>query len=237
MMVTTDRWERWAPVSGIIFAAAFLALFFLFFVPGELPADADASRIADYYQGRGPAGYLLMYALIGLAGVALLWFSGTLRASLRRAEPAPGRLSAAAFGGGVASAVLLFAGGAALLAPFTVIEFNSREALDPTLYNVVSAMGFITIDFGLLGGAVMVVATSMVALRWGGFSAWFGWLGFVVALALALNILYFFGLFIWVGWLVMASTLLLARPVDDARLGTRPSVEAPSPPPVTHLAG
>jgi MFS family permease len=236
-MDVVDRWERWAPISGIVFALAFLTLFFLFFVPGELPADADAARIADYYKGRGPAAYLLMYALIGISGVALLWFSGSLRASLRREEPAPGRLSAAALGGGVAAAILLLAGGATLLAPFTVVIFNSTDALDPTLYAVLSAMGFIAINFGLLGGALMVVATSLVALRWGGLPAWFGWVGVVVALALALNILYFFGFFIWVGWLLLASTLQLARPADKTRLRDRRAVEAPSPPTATNPAG
>jgi hypothetical protein len=76
-----------------------------------------------------------------------------------------------------------------------------------------------------------------VALRWGGHPAWFGWLGFFAALALALNILYFFGLFIWVGWLLVASRLLLARPADKTRLGGPRAVEAPSPPTAAHPAG
>src|SRR6266545_740292 len=93
--------------------------------------------------GCGRGGFLLMYFLIGLAGIALLWFAASLRVSLQRVEPAPARLSTAAFAGGAASATLLLAGGATILAPFAVVLFDSREALDPTLYNVVSAMGFI----------------------------------------------------------------------------------------------
>lgn len=217
-MDVPHRWERSASVSGLVFVVSFLALFFLFFVPGELPPDADAAQITDYYRGRGQAGFLLMYSLVGLAGVALLWFSGSLGASLRRAEPAPGRLSSAAVGGGVVSAALFLAGGATLLAPFTVVLFNSGEALDPALYNVVSAMGFIAMNFGLLGAAMMIVATSLVVLRWGGFPAWFGWVGFFVALALVLNILYFFGLFVWVGWVLLATSLLLRRPADETHI-------------------
>lgn len=98
-------------------------------------------------------------------------------------------------------------------------------------------MGFTAIDFGLLGGAVMVVATSLVTLRWGGLPAWFGWVGFLVTLALALNILYFFGFFIWVGWLLLASTMLLARPADKTHIGDRSAVEAPLTPPASHPAG
>ena len=99
-MDVQDRWERWAPVSGLIFVVSFLALFFVFFAPADLlPADADAAQITAYYRGRGPAGFLGMYSLFGLSGVALMWFAGSLRTSLRRLEPAPGRLSAVAFGG------------------------------------------------------------------------------------------------------------------------------------------
>jgi hypothetical protein len=209
-----DRWERWAPVSGVVFVVSFLALFFLFFVPAdELPPGADAAQIAEYYRGRGAAGLLLMYALVGLAGAALLWFTGSLRASLRRTEPAPGRLSAIALGGGVASAILLLTGGATLLAPFIAVVIDSREAFDPTLNNVLGAIGFNAINFGLLGAAVQVVATSLVALRWGGLPAWFAWVGFIVALALVLNILYFFGFFVWVGWVLLGSIVLLTGPI------------------------
>jgi hypothetical protein len=227
-MRVPDRWERWAPISGLVFAVSFLALFFLFFVPGELPAEADATQIADYYRGRGPAGFLLMYSLIGLAGAALLWFTGSLRASLRGMEPAPGGLSEAAFAGGVASATLLLAGGATLMAPFTLI-FDSAHAIDSTLYNTLNAMAFLAINFGLFGQAVLVLATSIVALRWGGLPRWFALVGFVVPLALVLNLLYFFGLFVWVAWVLLASSLLLARPAGSAPLRARAAAPPPQP--------
>jgi hypothetical protein len=236
-MNAVDRWERWAPVSGLVFVVSFLGLFFMFFVPTEVGTQgASATQIADYYQGRGQAALLLMYTLIGLAGISLLWFSGSVSASLRRAEPAPGRLAGAALAGGVASATLLLAGGATLLAPFTVVALSSRAALDPTLHEALSAMGFLAVNFGLLGGTVMVVATSLVAVRFGGFPAWFAWLGFLVAVALALNILYFFGLFIWAAWVLLASLLLLARPIGRTALAGPPAVDAPSTPPAPRPA-
>jgi len=225
-MDVQDRWERWGPVSGLIFVVSFMALFFLFFVPADLlPPDSNAEQIAAYYRGRGPAGFLAMYSLIGLAGVALLWFAGSIRTSLRRLEPAPGRLGAVAFGGGVASAILLLTGGAGLLAPFAA-AINSTRVVDLTLYSVLGSMAFLTINFALLGQAVQVVATSLVALRWGGLPAWFGWLGFLVAIALALNLLYFFGLFVWVAWVLLASVLLWARGSRTASLASRATAEA-----------
>jgi hypothetical protein len=236
-MDTMNRSERWTPVSALVFFVSFLALFFLFFVPGELPADASAAQIAEYYRGRGVGGFLLMYALVGLTGIALLWFAASLQATLRQVEPAPARLSTAAFAGGAASAILFLAGGATLLAPFTAVDMNAREALDPSLYAVVSAMGFIAINFGLLAAAVMVVAASLVALRWSARPRWFAWAGFVVAFALALNILYFFGLFVWSAWPLLASVMVLARPADRTRREGRPAVDVPSSATATHAAG
>lgn len=225
---TLDQGERWAPVSGLVFVLAFLALYFLFFVPGEVATqDASATQIADYYQERGAAGLLLMYSLVGLAGAALLWFAGSLQASLRRWEPPPGRLSAIASGGGVASAILLMAGGATILAPFTVVAIESEAAFDPTLHGVLSAMGFTAINFALLASAVMVVATSLVAMRWGAVPAWLPFVGFIVALALVLNILYFFGLFVWIGWVLLVSVLLLIR-TAHIRRPTPPRENYPS---------
>jgi hypothetical protein len=205
-----DRWQPWSAVSGLVFAVSFLALFFLFFGPGELPAGADASQIAAYYHSRGQAGFLLMYLLIGLSGAALMWFAGSLRASLRLLEPAPGRLSDVAFGGGLAAAVLFAAGATALLAPFAVI-INSPRTIDPTVYFLFDTMGFLAINLGLFGQTVQVVATSVVALRTGGLPVWFAWVGFLVAVALVLNLLYFFGLFVWVAWVLLASGLLRAN--------------------------
>jgi len=220
-MAVADRRDRWASVSGLVLVVSLVALFFGYFVPAnELPVDAGAAQIADYYLERGAGGFLIMYALIGMTGAALLWFAWSLHASLRRIESTPARLSTAAFAGGMASAILFLAGGAALLAPFSAVVFDSRAALDPGLYSVASAMGFTAIDFGLIAASVMIVATSLVTLQFRGFPAWFGWSGFVAAMALALNILYFFGLFVWVGWVLLASILLLRSHAVSTPLST-----------------
>ena len=228
VMDVPDRWVRWAPLSGFVFGASFLALYFAFFVPGEVGTrGADATQIAEYYQGRGAAGLLLMYYLIGLAGVAIVGFSAGLAVWLVRAEPAPGRIAFVAFGGGVGAATLFLAGGATLVAPFTMVVVNSAEAIEPIFHETLSTIGFTAINFGLLSGALMVVATSIVALHGSGAPAWFGWLGLLVAVALAANILYFFGLFVWVGWVLLASGLLLTRPAAAVASGGQPVVAEP----------
>jgi hypothetical protein len=206
-----DRWERWSPISGIVF----VLLFVFVFLGGEPPQDATGEELARFYQEQGEGKAILGFFLIGVAAAALLWFTGSLRAALWRVEPPPSRLSAIAFGGGVATAVLLMVGGATFLSP-VVVAFEEIPSLDPVLHDVVSSAGFIAINFALLSSAVMITAASIVALRWGGFPKWFVWLSFLVALALVLNILYFFGFFLWLAWVLLASILLLVRPVGRA---------------------
>lgn len=212
-MAEPDRWERWAPVSGIVFVVLFLGLFF---GGGEPPGRATGEEIARFYQEQGEARAILLYFLAGLSGAAFVWFTGSLRAALRRVEPPPARLSAIAFGGGVGAAVLLLVGGSTFLAPAASVIGGESVSLDPVLHDVVTSVGFVAINFALLSSAVMITAGSLVVLRWGGLPKWFAWLSFLVALALVLNILYFFGFFIWMGWVLLASILLLVRPVGTA---------------------
>jgi hypothetical protein len=127
----------------------------------------------------------------------------------------------------LASAILLLAGGATLLAPLIVVVLDSKEAFDPTLNSLLGAMGFTALNFGLLGAAVMALATSLVALRWGGLPAWFVWVGFIVALGLVLNILYFFGFFVWVAWVLLGSIVLLTRPIESTPSQARAAVGPP----------
>ena len=88
-------------------------------------------------------------------------------------------------------------------------------------------MGFTAINYALIASAVMVVATSLVAMRSGGLPAWFAWLGFIVALALVANILYFFGLFVWATWVLLASGVLLTRPAAAVASEGQPVVGVP----------
>jgi hypothetical protein len=100
-----------------------------------------------------------------------------------------------------------------------------ERPLDPVMYDVVEGIGFTSINLALIAEAVMIVAASLVILRWGGLPRWFAWVGLVVALALILNVLYFFGLFVWPAWVLLASVVLLLRPVagtPEVRSATGP---------------
>jgi hypothetical protein len=212
-MAADDRWERWSAASGIVFVVLFLVLGFF---NAEPPADAGAEALAEFYEERGPS-LVMSYFLTGLGAAALVWFAATLRIVLRRAEGEPARLSSVAFAGGVAAAGLLLVAGSAFIAPGTVVVFAEERALDPVLDSVVASLGYIALNFALLLTAVMFTASGLVALRTRVFPAWHAWGGFVVSLALVLNVLYFFGFFVWLAWILVTSIVLLMRSGVPAR--------------------
>ncbi len=208
-MTERDRWERWAPLSGIVFVVLLPVLF----VSRKVPAQGlNVEELASFYQDQGEGAYFLQFFVAAVAGAALLWFSGSLRAALRRVEPPPGRLSGIVFGGGVGAAVLLLVAATYFLAPFAVL-FRDLSSLDPGMFRVVSGAGLIAEGFAQISAAMMVGASSLVALRFGGLPRWFAWVGFLVALALLLNPVLPAVPPVWLAWIVVAAIVLLMRPV------------------------
>ncbi|MBI4259164.1 MAG: hypothetical protein HY658_01235 [Actinobacteria bacterium] len=201
------RWERAAAAGGLVFTILFVAGGLLFAdQPGR---DATAREFSSFLADAGNRNRTEVAALLwGLAGVSLLWFTGTLRAHLRLAEGGPGRISGVAFGGGVALAVLLLASGASFAAVPGSIDYYPRLQADAW-----SAATFFSLSFWLfsaagVGAAVLVAATSVLTFRAGAFPRWVGWAGFAVALASL------FSLFGWPflavpAWLVVVSVLLV----------------------------
>ena len=218
-MATEEPWERWSALTGIVFVALLVALSF----SAEAPENASAESLARFYAEQGEGAIVLQYFLVGLAGAALLWFAGTLRARLRRAEGDPGRLSAVVFGAGAATAILLLVAGSHFIAPPAAVNFENPRVLDPVLDNVVGTAGFIALNFGLVASAVMFTATGLVALRTRILPAWYAWAGFVVSLALVVNIFYFLGFYLWLAWILVTSVLLLMPPGKPARRTRRTS--------------
>jgi len=218
-----DRWEKWAPVTGIAFVVLFLLLFFL--PVDEPPQNPTAEELTAFFEEEGRARPIREFFLAGLGAASLMWFSGSLRAHLRRVEGAPGRLSAVAFGSGMGAAVLLFVAGSLFLAPASTVVFAEeadRVLLDPSASQVAESAGFIAFTYALFAAAVMITASSLLAVRSGALPAWFGWVGFVVALALVFNVLYFFGFLVFLLWVLVASIILMMRPGTGAEAGLAP---------------
>ena len=170
-----ERWERYGAATGIVF----VILGVIAYVIAGPPPIADAPRtdvVAHYVDGGDSlvvSGYLW-----GLSGLFYFWFLGSLRSYLRRAEGDAGRLSAVAFGAGIAGGVVFTMGTLISVALASDIAGAASGETTVALHEVAThASMYSTFAF-----VVLAAATSVVSGRYRALPAWLGWLGWLVAL-------------------------------------------------------
>ncbi|HXV34173.1 MAG TPA: hypothetical protein VD769_09195 [Gaiellaceae bacterium] len=201
-----DRWQRWSPLAGVAFAVLFLAALGVGGTgPGETPDE-----VADWYadEGNRSAAFLVFFLLAG-AALAFLWFLGVLRSVLVRAEGDPARWTAVGFAAGVASATLLLASASLYVAPAATAG-DDDFPFDPSAAETFTNAGFALLVSSTMAGALLVLATSIVAHRTGLLPGWLALGGFVVA-AVLLFAIFFLPLFVWLAWVLAVSVVLVVR--------------------------
>jgi hypothetical protein len=183
-------WERWAPLTGLIAVACSLVGTML--VLNQPQTKDSNAKIAAYFADhshrvQGAVGFFVF-----LAGILfLLAFLGTLRDRLLAAEGQPGRLTALAFGAGIASLPLW--GISMLLAnvvSFTVGE-SSAFTLDPDTFRLLSVTSYFTWVAALFVSSVLVWATSAVALQTRVLPRWYALAGVVAGLVQLFGLFFF----------------------------------------------
>jgi len=201
-----DRWERWAPLSGIAYVVLFIIALF---VTGD-GAGNTAEEYADYYADSGNRDKeIFAFFLLSGAALVLLWFVAALRGILVRAEGETARWTALAFGSGVASATLLCVAASLFAAPAILVEDADFE-LDPGAGSLVTNAGYGVFVSSVMTAAMLVFATSIVSLRTLVLPRWLALVGFLVA-AVLLFAVFFFPLFVWMAWILAVSVVLILR--------------------------
>jgi hypothetical protein len=201
--------------SGAFAGIAFVALAVLWAIvlaTADRPSYNSADdAVTEFWTDSGNRRLVLLADLaLGLAGVALLWFLGSFRVVLRRAEGEPARLATIAFAGGVVLSALLFVknaieGGIAL-----ALEFEQGFTLDPDVYRALNAIFLGLLIHEGLAAAVLIGAASLLVLRTRVFTRWLGWTGLAVALVALLSWLVpGLPLVLALVWILVASVLML----------------------------
>jgi hypothetical protein len=204
-LVRAQGWERWSALAGLTFVASYIVAFSLGIEVG--PSDRE---ILDYYADSGHrTREVVAFFLIGGGVLAFLVFATGLRSVLLQAESEPVPLASLAWAGAIASATLLFAGNAISRATAFAAMSDDFE-LDPDTRRLVEDVGVLLLASGALAAILLVVATSLVALRYGALPRWLGWAGFPLAALLPLGVVFLGFVALWV-WVLAASWALAFR--------------------------
>jgi hypothetical protein len=203
--MTTQRWERYAPWTGVLAAALWVAGFVILMSSGMVAQDATPEEVLAHHQTNG--GPLIAGSLMFMLGtLAFVWFLGSLTTSLRSAEGGGGRVASIAFGGGLAMAVcalLLPSGGVTIALGAETMSATSADAL-----RHLPGVFYIGVE---LFAAVLVGATGLVALRTAALPRWFAWLSLLLALLLLIPPIGWVGVLLGVPLWTVGVSLLLAR--------------------------
>jgi hypothetical protein len=176
MNVADAKGRKFDAATGIGFAVLALVALLL---PGAPPkADDSIGRIGSYLSDHD-SDLLTASLLLGIAAVLFLWFLGSLRSYLRAAEGGEGRLSAAAFGGGILGIALLLAGVAVLNG--IAFKLTDSHGVGPDLVRAFFDASAAVLAMGSFGFAVFFGAASCSAARSGALPPWLYWSGSVIA--------------------------------------------------------
>jgi hypothetical protein len=201
--VYSFRWERWSAVAGVLFVALFAVALALSANTGDNP-----SEVQQWYADSGNrTKEFVAWFLYIAAAIAFLSFLGTLRDMLVRAEGGPGTLSALVFGPGLAFTVLLVTGVSLFAAPAALGDENDFK-LDPNTAEIFSDAGYFVLVAGGMIASIVVLATSMAALRTGVLPSWLGWVGLIVAVVMLFSV-FFLPLLVFLAWVLAVSLVMV----------------------------
>jgi hypothetical protein len=205
-----ERWARYAPLTGVVAVVLWIIGVLISEIGDRPDDDAPAQEIAAYLEnetGTIFAGFFFF----ALGTAFFLWFLGSLRAALARAEGGVGRVAAIAFGAGLATAAFVLATMAPEVAGAISADNSDRE-LSP---QAAEALVDLSVGFFVCAefiATVLFVATAVVVLRTRIFPVWLAWASIVLAVGLLVFpvgwAVLIFGLPLWI---LVVSFLLWQR--------------------------
>jgi hypothetical protein len=168
------NWERWGAATGyLVFALGIAgAAFERGAPPANAPVEESLAFITQYR-----TELLTQSLLFVLSAGAYLWFFGSLRSFLYRAEGDTGRLSNVAFGAGV-----IWAGIQMVFQSVQVaLAMASSDDVDPAVVGMFSDFAYALSVIAYIPIAIMLIAVAVVSLRTRALPLWLGWLSAVTA--------------------------------------------------------
>ena len=207
--------ERIAAAGGAIFALLFGVGFVLHgLAAGSDNGESRAEVVARYTDGGNEALAHMGGLLIGFALIFFLPFLGRLRQALREVEGGRGVFSTTAVAGGAVMAAMAAVSAAVAIAAISSSDYYDAYQVNPDVVLLMQTLSFTAVGYVLVSAAVLVVATSIVALRTGLFPRWLGIAGCALAVVCAFGewaLWVTLPLLLLLLWLFMISTALVVR--------------------------
>lgn len=205
------RWERWAPLSGVI--AVVLWIVGIIILSTNAEGNKGPKILASYLHHEN--GILLGGFLWSLGVIFFIWFLGSLRVRLLAAEGPTGRLTALAYGGGIAAATI-----AVLMPGPDMAGALSNDDIDASaaaaIHNL-SVAFFIGVEYI---APVMFFACAVAAFRYGAMPKWLAWISLLIGIVLLIGPIGWAALiFATPIWVVIVSIWLYRTTEKPARMG------------------
>jgi hypothetical protein len=203
-----DSWERYAPLTGVVFVVIVVVVFA---IGGSTPDPHDSTlKVATYYTKHRDK-HMALSILLALGAVFLPFFVSTLKRALDWAG-GTGRLSNTAFAGGIIATI-----GFAILATTHLALADSAGKTPPLVtqsLNVLDGNDFLPAAGGM---GILVFASGLAVVRYRALPGWLGWAGIVIGIAV-FTPAGFIGFLASGLWVLIASILLfMAGPFEEAR--------------------
>ena len=219
------NWERWGAATGYLVFV--LGIAGAAFERGAPPANAPVEETLAFF-AIYRTELLTQSLLFVLSAGVYLWFFGSLRSFLFRAEGKTGTLSTITFGAGI-----IWAGLQMVFQSFQVaLAMGSGGDIEPSLAALISDLTYALSVIAYVPMSVMLAAVAVLAFQTKAFSAWLGWLSAIAAvinLLLSLGIVADSGPFVPGGiltyviylltavWLFATTTVMFVRPGKPAK--------------------
>ena len=207
-MTLQRKLERLAPLSGTLFAVVLVAgLFSGGVTPGA--GERPAQVVAYFASHRAEAE--LSSVLLALAFLLFLFFAGSLRAFMRRAEGAEALAALV-----LAGAVVMASG--AMIA--SAVEYTLAHELPRLTPGTAQTLNLLSNTVGtvmlIAGGVVVALSAGLAILRGVPLSRWLGWMAIVIAVLALIVPIAFIALLLLVIWTVIVSITLFLRASSEA---------------------
>lgn len=173
-----NKWERWATLSGVLAVPFWVVGVAL--ISTKVKGSKGPEILANYHKHSD--GTLVAGLLWSIGILLFIWFLGSLRSRYLVAEGGTGRLTALAYGGGIAAATI------GMLIPVAdevgALNKNDFDASGAAVLHHFSDGFFVAAEYTL---PVFFFASAILALRYAALPKWLGWFSVLIGIVLLIG--------------------------------------------------